>query len=183
MNAAVRAEARSLSAYAAVLSENLARLVDKLCLVLLVALILDVWLGMLARTSFFPFPLTFTEELARYLMIWLALLAVSSAVSRRQHIGMLFVFELLPSQLHKPLLLGLDLLALAFFGFLFYYGLSFAGDGANRVTMIYGLSKFIPFASVPVATGLACVQILLSAVRDMSNEHAEPGSADVQGEE
>jgi TRAP-type C4-dicarboxylate transport system permease small subunit len=183
MQAAEKAETKSLSATAGMLSDKLARLVDKLCLVLLVVLILDVWLGMLARSAFFPFPLTFTEELARYLMIWMALLAVSSAISRRQHIGVLFVFDRLPRKLHRPLLFGLDMLALAFFGFLFFYGLTFAGDGAGRVTMIYGMSKLVPFASVPVATGIACVQILLTAIRDLRSEDAEPGSADVQGEE
>jgi TRAP-type C4-dicarboxylate transport system permease small subunit len=55
-------------------------LVERICVLLLVLLVLDVWLGVLVRYVI-PLPLTFTEELARYLMIWMALLAVSSAIA------------------------------------------------------------------------------------------------------
>jgi TRAP-type C4-dicarboxylate transport system permease small subunit len=39
---------------------------------------------------------SFTEELARYLMIWMALLAVSCEIAHREHIGVEFVFSRLP---------------------------------------------------------------------------------------
>ena len=61
-------------------------LIERACVLLLVLLVLDVWLGVLVRRVI-PLPLTFTEELARYLMIWMALLAVSSGIAHREHIG------------------------------------------------------------------------------------------------
>ena len=57
--------------------------VERVCVALLVILGLDVWLGVLVRYVI-PLPLTFTEELARYLMIWMALLAVSSGIVHRR---------------------------------------------------------------------------------------------------
>ncbi len=59
------------------LSRGLNWFVERLCVALLVILVLDVWLGIMAR-YILPWQLTFTEELARYLMIWVALIAVSS---------------------------------------------------------------------------------------------------------
>ena len=48
-------------------SRRLNWLVERACVALLALLVLDVWLGVLARYVL-PFPATFTEELARYLV-------------------------------------------------------------------------------------------------------------------
>ena len=69
----------------------------------------------------------------------------------------------------------LDLLAFFLFAFLLYYGVGFAVGGAKQFTMIYALPKSIPFASVPVAAALACVQVVLAALRDQAAMRVEPG--------
>lgn len=142
--------------------------VERLCVLLLVLLVLDVWLGILAR-RLLPFPLTFTEELARYLMIWTALLAVSSGIAHREHIGVEFLFSRLPAPARRWLALTFDLLALGFFLVLFLYGIGFTIRGFSRVTMIYGMPKGVPFAGVPLAAALACVQLALVGMRDFFN--------------
>ena len=38
----------------------------------------------------------------------------------------------------------------------------------QRFTMIYDMPKAVPFTAVPVACGLACIQIVLSGVRDQA---------------
>ncbi len=142
--------------------------VERFCVLLLVLLVLDVWLGILAR-RLLPFPLTFTEELARYLMIWTALLAVSSGIAHREHIGVEFLFSRLPAPARRWLALTFDLLALGFFLVLFLYGIGFTIRGFSRVTMIYGMPKGVPFAGVPLAAALACVQLALVGMRDFFN--------------
>lgn len=150
-------------------------LVERLCAALAVVLILDVWLGVFVRYVW-PLPITFMEEAARYLMIWMALLAVSCGVVRREHIGVLILFDALPALWRRRLLLLLDLLALAFFLFLLVYGIGLVQSGANRLTMIYGLSKALPFASVPVAAALAAFQTACAMLRDQARLGVEPGA-------
>jgi len=162
------------AARAAAASAALNLWVERACVGLAVILVVDVWLGVLFRYVL-PFNLTFTEEAARYLMIWMALLAVSCGIARREHIGVLFLFDALPTAVRHGLLLVLDLIAIGFFLFLFVYGIGFAVSGAAQVTMLYGASKVVPFASVPVATGLAVVQLALVMVRDQARLRAEPG--------
>lgn len=140
-------------------------LVERVCVALLALLVLDVWLGVLARYVI-PLPLTFTEELARYLMIWMALLAVSSGIAYREHIGVAFVFERLPAPARRWLAVGFDVIGFAFFGALFVYGLGFAERGFSRLTMIYAIPKGYAFAGVPLAAFFACVQLALMAVHD-----------------
>jgi len=139
--------------------------VERFCVFLLAVLVLDVWLGVLVRYVI-PLPLTFTEELARYLMIWMALLAVSSAIAYREHIGVEFIFGKLPPEGRRYMALAFDLIGFAFFFVLFWYGIGFAEKGFSRMTMIYEMPKGYPFAGVPLAAFLACVQVGLTAVYD-----------------
>ncbi|TCO73965.1 TRAP transporter small permease [Rhodovulum euryhalinum] len=147
------------------LSRRVNWLVERICVALLVLLVLDVWLGVLVRYVI-PLPLTFTEELARYLMIWMALLAVSSGIAHREHIGVAFVFERLPAAARRWLAVGFDVIGFAFFFALFWYGLGFAERGFSRLTMIYAMPKGYAFAGVPLAAAMACVQLALIGLHD-----------------
>ena len=147
------------------LATQLGRWIDRACVALLVVLVLDVWFGVLVRYAV-PLPFTFMEEAARYLMIWLALLAAASCIVRREHIGVQFLFNALPRRARRALLGAIDVLSFAFFLFLFLYGIGLVGRGSTRLTMIYGMSKALPFAAVPAFAGLAAVIMLLVAVRD-----------------
>ncbi len=140
-------------------------LVERVTVALLVLLVLDVWLGILVRYVI-PLPLTFTEELARYLMIWMALLAVSSGIAHREHIGVEFVFGRLPARVRRWLAVSFDVIAFAFFFALFFYGIGFAARGFSRLTMIYAIPKGYPFIGVPLAAGLASLQLVLIGVHD-----------------
>ena len=158
---------------AAIISHHLARATEIVVIILLILLVLDVWLGIMVR-YFIDIPLTFTEEAARYLMIWMALLAVSVGIARRSHIGVLFLFDRTRG-VPRHVLMGLiDLLGLMFFLFLFYYGIGFTVDGGRRLTMIYDIPKSVPFAAVPVSALLAAIQIALVAVRDQAALLPEP---------
>ena len=139
--------------------------VERFCVFLMAVLVLDVWLGMLARYVL-PWRLTFTEELARYLMIWMALLAVSSGVAYREHIGVLVIFEKFPPQVRRWMAVLFDVIAFVFFGYLLIYGVDFVEQGFKRFTMIYAIPKGYPYIGVPLAAFFACVQLALVGVRD-----------------
>lgn len=152
-------------------SLKLNKVVEIFCVVLLVLLVLDVWLGVLLRYVI-PLPLTFTEELARYLMIWMALLAVSSGIVYREHIGVEFIFTLFPPKVRRGLAITFDLIAFSFFAVLFWYGLEFVERGLMRQTMVFDMPKAYPFAGVPLAAGLACLQLILTAIHDLFSKTA-----------
>ncbi len=133
----------------------------------MVLLVLDVWLGIFARRVG-NLDITFTEELARYLMIWMALLAVSSGIAYREHIGMRLLIDIFPATVRRAAAVLIDVLAFAFFATLLYYGIGMTLSGASSFTMIFGVSKAWPFAAVPVAAAVACVQLALVATRDQA---------------
>ncbi|MBB4304723.1 TRAP-type C4-dicarboxylate transport system permease small subunit [Rhodobium orientis] len=171
---------QDLARHAIGLSRRLNWFVERLCVGLLILLVLDVWLGVLVRYVL-PSNWTFTEELARYLMIWMALLAVSSGISHREHIGMLVIFERFPPLVRKLLAIAFDVIAFAFFAVIFIYGIGFVERGFSRLTMIYEMPKAYPFIGVPLAAGLACIQLCLVAIHDFfaSDVHAAADRAEI----
>ncbi len=164
----------ALADRAAVLSDRLSRAVEIVVVVLMVLLVLDVWLGVFVRYVV-DLPLTFTEEAARYLMIWMALLAVSVGIARREHIGVLVLFDRLGARGRHVALAAFDVLGFGLFALLLYYGIGFTVSGLQQLTMIYSIPKAIPFASVPVACALACLQVVLTGIRDQAGMRGEAG--------
>lgn len=142
---------------------------------LMILLVADVWLGVVARYVL-RVQIPWTEELARYLMIWAALLAISCGIARREHIGFRLLLERFPKALQRAFLILFDVAAFGFFAFLFVYGIDMTATGAKQFAMIFGMSMALPYASVPVASLLACVQILLASIRDAG---VHGGTADI----
>lgn len=150
---------------ASTLSKGLNWIVERVVAVLMLLLVLDVWLGVIDR-YIFHWQLPWPEELARYLMIWSALLAVSAGVARREHIGIGLVVLNLPIRLQRLVLFAMDLIALVAFLYLAIYGFDFAAGGLRRHAMIFGMSLALPYAAVPVSALLATIQLFLVALRD-----------------
>lgn len=165
MNATATEPTSSLRDKAASLSARLNWLVERVVALLMVLLVADVWLGVVARYVL-RVQIPWTEELARYLMIWAALLAISSGIARREHIGFRMLLDRFPEALQKAFLLTFDIVAFALFAFLCIYGIGMTGTGAKQFAMIFNMSMAIPYASVPVSAFLACVQIVLAGIRD-----------------
>ncbi|MDN3721601.1 TRAP transporter small permease [Roseibium salinum] len=98
--------------------------VEAIIAILMALLVLDVWLGVVDR-YFFHWQLPWPEILARYLMIWAAMLAVSSGIARRDHIGLTAAIMRIPAPLRRAVLVVIDLCTLALFLYVFWYGLGF----------------------------------------------------------
>lgn len=151
---------------AGVLSDRINRVVEFIVAMLMVALVLDVWLGVVDR-YYFRWQLPWPEVLARYLMIWAAMLAVSCGIARREHIGLTGFVARFPARLRHLVLVLVDLVSLAMFLYLLWFGIPFALGGLSRGAMIFG-SNMAPFyAAIPVAAALASVQLVLVLLRDL----------------
>lgn len=160
------APASPLQIKAAALSDRLNWLIERIVALLMVLLVADVWLGVVARYVL-RVQIPWTEELARYLMIWAALLAISCGIARREHIGFRLLLDRFPPGLQKAFLLAFDVVTFSFFAFMFIYGIGMTGTGAKQFAMIFGMSMAIPYASVPVSALLTCFQTVLVGIRDL----------------
>ncbi|MBA2780440.1 TRAP transporter small permease [Billgrantia kenyensis] len=147
------------------LGKLLDSIIIKLCAALAGVMVLIVWFGILSRYGL-QLGVGWTEVLARYVMIWAALLAIPVGVFRREHIGFVMLFSLISPAKQRLLRLLLDLIGLGFFLFLAWYGIGMAAQGATQFATIFGMTMLVPFASVPVSAGLAALQTLIVMLRD-----------------
>lgn len=150
---------------AAYLSKRLAKITEYVVVALMIVLIGMVWLGIFVR-YFGEFNISFTEEASRYLMIWVALLAISIGISKREHIGIVFIIDRFPSLIRRILLALIDLITFTFFAILLFYSANLIDTGWTRFTMIYEIPKAYPFFIIPLSATIACVQVILVAIRD-----------------
>jgi TRAP-type C4-dicarboxylate transport system permease small subunit len=159
---------QNIAAWANIFGQKLNWFVERICAVLMALMVLVIWFGVTER-YFLKWGVTWTEEFSRYVMIWVALLAVSCGAYRREHIGLDLLMQRLPSHLRPLLRFFLDLLGLAFFIFLAIYGIGMTMDGKNQFATIFGMNMVVPFASVPVSAALTAIQILVTMLRDTPN--------------
>lgn len=162
-----------MRAHAAYLSERLNKAVEAIVAFLMLALVLDVWLGVADR-YYFGWQLPWPETLARYLMIWAAMLAVSSGIARRDHIGLTAFIMLFPEAFRRTILVAIDVLVLALFLYITWYGTAFAASGAPRQAMIFGVSLAPFYAAIPVSAALCSIQLILVLLRDLGAHLDEP---------
>lgn len=158
---------RQLGEISAILGSRLNRAVELLCALILGILVLDVGLGIVGRYVI-DLPVTWTEELARYLMIWAALLAVSCGVARREHVAVTTLLNHLPERPRRLVCAAIDVLAFVFFAFLCYFGIGMTEQGATQYATIFEMTMWLPFAAVPVSSALVCMQLVLAGVRDFN---------------
>ncbi len=132
-----------------------------LCAGLFGAMTLVVILGVFFRYVINS-PLSWTEEISRYLMIWGASVGISLGVRSEEHVGLTVILDAIKS---RPLRLAFHtaiyLLVMGFVGVMFYYSLAMTRDGKFMQTQSMSMSMFIPYAAVPVAMLLSIIQLTI----------------------
>ena len=121
--------------------------------------------------------LPWTEEVARYILIWLSWLGGGIAMRRGSHIAVdLFIDKLSPPARAAIKFLG-RVLILVFLTVCIVYGLDLVGRVAMQSTIALGISMQVPYASVPVGAGLMLYHLLVlmfvplpSEQRDLQTE-------------
>lgn len=143
-------------------------IVERSIAALMLILVIDVWIGVVDRYVF-HWQLPWPEVSARYLMIWMALLAISAGIARREHIGLTAVTNKIALKYRRPLLVLVEAITFAMFITIAWYGFDFADKGARKQAYIFELTLFLPYLSLPVAMSLAAIQTLLACLRDLGD--------------
>jgi TRAP-type C4-dicarboxylate transport system permease small subunit len=127
--------------------------------------------------QFAPPPLSWSEEVARYLMIWAASLAISIGIMKREHLGITFFISKFPRSLQKYAAVLVNICVLWFLWVLTKFGYFMAVEGKTQLSPIlsqYGkITMMWPLASIPVAGGLAMIQTLLQILIDLFGKKEE----------
>ncbi len=127
---------------------------------ILVALLLIVW-AQVASRYIFNNSLAWTEEAARYLMIWGVMLGVNLAFLNGYLISINFFTAKLSPAIRSVLRVVRLILSLFFTGILTYFGYHLCVLGANMESPAIGIQYTWVYLSVPLGAGLLFILFLV----------------------
>lgn len=108
-------------------------------------------------------PLAWTEEVARHLMIWSALLGAAVAYRRKGHLGMDILVMHLPPRWQRWVEVVLQVLSIGFFGILVVHGIPLAERTMHQFSSAIRIPMGYIYASIPAGSAL----ILLFAIEKL----------------
>jgi len=126
------------------------------CSALLVILSLSVFLEVVIRYVLNA-PLSWTEEIARFALIWFAMLASAVAARRGVHFAFRWGMKPFPESVRRPVRQAVNVLVIIFLTFLLVQGIGTLDVVSNQTAMATEIDMRIPYAAIPVGMGLVMV--------------------------
>jgi TRAP-type C4-dicarboxylate transport system permease small subunit len=146
--------------------------------IMMALLVLDVTWQVLTR-FIFPQPSSFTEEVARFLLIWISLIGGAYAYRTNSHLG----FDLIVRKVSKTKAIFLERFC-SFLVAVFAIAVLLVG-GINLVEMTWTLGQFSPVLNIPMAfvymvIPLSGVLFLLYSIQFFFQAPNNPASKEIK---
>jgi TRAP-type C4-dicarboxylate transport system permease small subunit len=142
---------------AAVLERVLDAIVGAMILVMATAIIWQVF----ARYVLDAAP-GWSEELSRYMMMWVTLLGGAAVLRSGGHIAVTALFDWLPRRTHPALLALRDIAMLAALAVLVWHGWGYAAINAVQESPAMEIRKSIIYAALPLGAALTMLMLVLA---------------------
>jgi TRAP-type transport system small permease protein len=167
--------------------KSLNRLVDGIvaavrwvCIVLAAALFAIVIAAVIARYVFGT-AVSWTEEVPRYLLIWISFLAAAVCVLRREHVAFDLVFYRVPPGPRRVLAIFLSLLIAIFGWIMFRYGIVFVQDFGPDLMETIPYTNYWYYVAMPISGFLVMIFALKLIVDEFTEKDvAAPGGGTVE---
>ncbi|EGL81747.1 Tripartite ATP-independent periplasmic transporter DctQ component [Caldalkalibacillus thermarum TA2.A1] len=133
---------------------NFVRMVNngiKYFLILLLAVLIVVVMLQVIFRFVIHQPLAWTEELARYCLVWLTFLGAAYAMSARAHVGVEFLINLVPLGVRKGMVLLAALVSLIFFLIIIGQGYELMQRSMTQLTPVLRLPMGIVYSVIPLS--------------------------------
>ncbi len=155
-------------------SEALSRAAERLLILVGIAMSVVVILQVFFRfVVYVPFP--WSEELARYLMIWMGMVGSFVALRRGRHIGVNSLVERFPPAARRVAAIGLHLVLIAFLALIAREGLNLALFNAMQKSPAMMIPMFFPYLAIPVGAALMIVELVGGVLRLLAPAAPPPG--------
>jgi TRAP-type C4-dicarboxylate transport system permease small subunit len=135
------------------LKRIVSNVVEWVCMVLMVVLSIDLFLGVFSR---YVLAMTFTwyDEIARGCFVWLTFLGAAVGVKRHAHFRLHIVVDRLSPRLRQATVFLFPLVVIIFAGVLIQQGLVFLELGKFQQTPVMGLPKTWIYVAIPIGGAL-----------------------------
>jgi TRAP-type transport system small permease protein len=150
------------------------------CIVQVIALFIIVVVAVIARYVFGQ-AVSWTEEVPRYLLIWISFLAGAVCVLKREHVAFDLLFYALPKAPRRVLALILGGLIAGFGWVMFRYGIVFVQDFGSDLMETIPYTNIWYYVAMPVSGFLIMIFALKLMVDEFTDRDvAAPGGGTVE---
>jgi TRAP-type C4-dicarboxylate transport system permease small subunit len=155
----------------------LAAITRIVCILMTIILFTIVIAAIVARYGFGQ-AVSWTEEVPRYLLIWISFLAAAVGVLRRDHVGFDVLFNALPRGTRRVLGVFLSLLIFGFGWIVFRYGIVFVQDFGGDLMETIPYKNYWYYPAMPVSGFL----MMVFALKLIVDEIVRPEAAAITGQ-
>lgn len=135
------------------------RSLDKILIALFLIMVASIVWQVFARYVLGA-PTIWSEELARFLLVWVTMLGSAYVLEHGGHISVTVLVDLLPLPLQRLIEFIRDSIVVCMSGALAYYGYGFAVSGARRVSTGLNVQMSWAYAAIPIGSLLIALFIL-----------------------
>ncbi|MFO7263166.1 MAG: TRAP transporter small permease [Bacillota bacterium] len=143
--------------------DRINRLLKVIVIICLVISLVAITCQVLFRYIFHQ-PLSWTEELSRYLMIWITFLGASLAVRYQRLIKLEIIYMLISDRGKKWVLILAGFLSCFFYAILIVFGYLILDTVVMQHSPALHISMAIPYAAIPVGGILMLVNTIASLI-------------------
>jgi TRAP-type C4-dicarboxylate transport system permease small subunit len=133
--------------------------------VIATAVFLQVWFRYV-----FHSPLAWTEELSRYLQVWLTAIGAGIGVRLGMHFRLDIIFLVIPSTALRWYRLAIVLASLVFIGMLFWYGIAILQTVRLQHSPAMSVSMAFPYLAIPTGAGLMGFHAIVKVLQALGGE-------------
>jgi TRAP-type C4-dicarboxylate transport system permease small subunit len=134
---------------------------------------LQVWFRYVSGAS-----LVWSEEVMRYIMLWLVMIGSGLAYSRGQFMGMRFLVDRLPPSVRRGCDVISALLMLSFLGVIGWYGAQFAWKTRLQLSTTIDISLIWIHSAIVVGSALMALHIVLDEILNQKEMRPVEGIAE-----
>ena len=147
---------------------------DAICVLTLGSVSLLIF-GQVISRYFFEYTPLWSEELARYLIVWSIFIGVSVGVRENKHIGVDALIRFLPQTLKVACECLLNLIGIAVVAVLIWTSIQFIQRTIEfeQLTPAMRIPMYIPYLAMPVGLSLSAIRFLQNIFR-LFVKHEEP---------
>ena len=152
---------------------------ENILFIFLVVMLGSVFIG-LANRYIFQESLRWTEELARYLLIWATFVGASLGVKKGVHISIDVLTVYLPEKINKGIRALSYIISIAFCITILYIGIPFVNTlmATNQLSPALRLPMYVVYGAVVVGCFLMAIRYLMVFITDIIYNE-KPQSEDV----
>lgn len=133
---------------------------------LLVVLTAVVFSQVISR-YFLHAPLSWSEELARFLLMWLAMLSAAYAFRTKSHFALRVIVERCPQTLQRGVSIGVHVIVTLFFLVILYQGIIYVYGVSGHIAPALQIPMEIPYSSIIVGSALIVWESAKATVREL----------------